>query len=242
MEANENKKHFGNEYFEEDIKTEDDYEEKKGISSVPEGQKFSCPQCGKKFTQNRNLKTHIQSVHEKVKYPCYLCGKQLTRQDHLKTHIQSVHEKVNFSCDQCDKQFTNQGHLHSHVKSVHRKYWEEKKANKKTKKARTYTCTLCGFETKQNSNLKTHIMIKHNLKTFQCDLCDFTNHNKYVLNRHRRDHNREKDIFKCDSCDFEAKTKGTIKTHYNSVHLGIKYPCDVCPYKAKSKSVLSLDS
>ena len=107
------------------------------------------------------------------------------------------------------------------------------------KMARTYSCTFCEMKTKQRSNLKTHMMIKHNKTTFKCDLCDFTNHNKYVLNRHRKDHYREKDSFKCDSCDFKAINKATVKIHYDSIHLGIKHPCNVCPYMANSKSVLA---
>merc|ERR1712150_127470 len=106
------------------------------------------------------------------------------------------------------------------------------------KMARTYTCTFCEMKTKQRSNLKKHIMIKHCKETFQCDLCDFTNHNKYVLNRHRKDHYRVKDSFQCDSCDFHAINKATVKNHYDSIHLGIKYSCSVCPYMANSRPVL----
>ena len=117
---------FHNEYFEEDIKTENDdkgkqneklsihfcnicqkeYKSKASLSihtiSVHKEKRLPCNQCGKQFTEQGSLKKHTKSVHVKVKYPCDQCGKQFTRQDSLKTHLQSVHEKVKYPCNLCD--------------------------------------------------------------------------------------------------------------------------------------------
>ena len=116
---------------------------------------------------------------------------------------------------------------------------DKENIDNKLKTSGTYTCEFCEMKTNQRSNLKKHIMIKHNKERFKCDLCDFTNHNKYVVNRHRKDHDRIKDTFECDSCDFRAVNKSTVKIHNDSIHLGLKYPCSFCPYVANSKPALA---
>ena len=65
---------------------------RKNIESV----KYSCIQCDKEFTLDRNLKTHLKSVHKKIKYPCNQCDKQFTKKQDVKRHIESVHEKVKY--------------------------------------------------------------------------------------------------------------------------------------------------
>ena len=42
------------------------------------GSKFQCPQCGKLFTENRNVHAHIRYAHEGVKYACKQCDQQFT--------------------------------------------------------------------------------------------------------------------------------------------------------------------
>ena len=94
METNKNRRYYDNEYFEEDIKIEDDLKEKQILRHV-------CKICQRVYKSNANVSTHIQSVHKQNKYPCDQCEYQATGKGHLKTHILSVHEKVKYPCDQC---------------------------------------------------------------------------------------------------------------------------------------------
>ena len=80
------------EYFEEDIKTENDEEEKPILNFMS----HVCSICHKVYKSNAGLSTHIKSAHERVKYSCDQCEKQFTRQGDVKTHIQSVHESVKY--------------------------------------------------------------------------------------------------------------------------------------------------
>ena len=38
--------------------------------------------------------------------------------------------------------------------------------------------------------------------------------------------------FHCNHCDYKATMKHHLKTHIDSVHMGVKFPCDQCDYKA----------
>ena len=42
----------------------------------------------------------------------------------------------------------------------------------------------------------------------------------------------------CSICDSVFKTKTKLKCHYNSIHMGIKYPCNVCDHKSTDPSNL----
>ena len=78
-------------------------------------EKYECNKCGKCFTQNIGLKTHISAVHEK-KIHCDLCGKHFDRGCDFKVHIQIVHEKdLEFKCDECDKNFTKAFNVKRHI-------------------------------------------------------------------------------------------------------------------------------
>ena len=47
--------------------------------------------CGKCFTQNIGLKTHISAVHEKEKLQCEICFKEISTKSNLITHITNIH-------------------------------------------------------------------------------------------------------------------------------------------------------
>ena len=83
--------------------------------------RFTCGQCGNKFTQKVDMKRHIQSVHEGIRYSCNQCDLQFTRQGSLNLHIKTIHEGLKFPCNQCDQQFTQKGSVETHIKSIHKK-------------------------------------------------------------------------------------------------------------------------
>ena len=88
------------------------------IQKTSEGS-FNCDQCESKFTQKKNLITHIQSIHEGVKYACNQCDYQATTQGNLTIHIKSIHEGVKYPCNQCNYQARQQFALRRHVNLKH---------------------------------------------------------------------------------------------------------------------------
>ena len=72
MKTTKNTSHFDNEYFEEDIKTEND-EEKKQKSNF---MSHVCNICHKVYKSKSSLSTHIKSVHKGIEYKCDQCEYQ----------------------------------------------------------------------------------------------------------------------------------------------------------------------
>ena len=76
-----------NEYFEEDIKTENDEEEKQNLNF----RNHLCNICQKVYKSKASRSTHIKSAHEERSYPCDQCQYKARAKGNLKSHIQSVH-------------------------------------------------------------------------------------------------------------------------------------------------------
>ena len=58
------------------------------------GKSFFCPECGKGFTQQNNMKIHYRTVHKGLKYPCIQCDYQATYPGNLQKHIRNVHDGI----------------------------------------------------------------------------------------------------------------------------------------------------
>merc|ERR1712098_852059 len=84
---------------------------------------------------------------------------------------------------------------------------------------------------------REHIMVTHEGKRFQCELCDFTS----KTSRHLHNHNRVKHQgirYKCDKCNYSAKRQDDLKKHVDSIHMGIRYVCEHCGFSITRKGAL----
>ena len=55
---------------------------------------YTCEECGKAYSDKRNLSDHISIVHRQVKkFPCAICGKQFGRRCNLQDHVKRTHNK-----------------------------------------------------------------------------------------------------------------------------------------------------
>ena len=59
----------------------------------PNGTKcHTCEECGKAYSDKRNLQDHISIVHQQMKkFPCTICGKQFGRKTNLQVHMKKTH-------------------------------------------------------------------------------------------------------------------------------------------------------
>jgi hypothetical protein len=63
------------------------------LDSTNQGGKPKCPECGKIYSNNSNLKQHIVNVHTvQTEYiSCYVCNKQFKTKQYLQIHLLSMH-------------------------------------------------------------------------------------------------------------------------------------------------------
>ncbi|XP_056136391.1 zinc finger protein 236-like [Lampris incognitus] len=118
---------------------------------------FSCQQCGRLFSNSRDLVVHQRSHAGERLFHCPLCKKPFLHLHQLKTH-QRVHtgEKP-FSCTQCGKRFSQSSHIKRHM-SVHT---GEKR----------YSCGLCGKRFSQSCSLKVHQAVHTGERPYSCTQC-----------------------------------------------------------------------
>ena len=84
-------------------------------------EKHPCLQCDKVFKLNDSLKHHVLSVHEKqFDFKCEFCGKDFTTQETLSTHISRIHKQKEMHCEICDKKFTGIIMFRFHKLDVHK--------------------------------------------------------------------------------------------------------------------------
>ncbi|MGH0169769.1 UNVERIFIED_CONTAM: hypothetical protein FKN15_057280 [Acipenser sinensis] len=104
------------------------------------------PDCGKGFTQLRNLKIHQRTDTREKPYRCADCGKSFSRSDSLVSH-QRIHtgEKP-YCCSDCGKSFSWLNNLVSH----RRTHTGEK----------PYSCSDCGKSFSRSDSLVSHQRIQ----------------------------------------------------------------------------------
>ena len=112
---------------------------------------YSCPLCGKTFSQLRSYRQHA-NVHAGIKpYKCEICGKAFTYDKSLNEHRYMHDKERRFSCEECGKAFRQKTCLLIHMK-VH--------SNK-----RDNICRYCGRGFTQKQSLLRHERIHTGINT-----------------------------------------------------------------------------
>uniref|UniRef100_A0A8C5MU60 Uncharacterized protein n=1 Tax=Leptobrachium leishanense TaxID=445787 RepID=A0A8C5MU60_9ANUR len=178
----------------------------------PEGQTFSCPECGEHFTDSIALTNH-QRIHTlRKQFQCNECGKCFIRASSLAAHRMIHTGEKPFKCPECGKCFTYTQSFARH-KMIHTG-------------ERAFKCPECGKCFTQASHLATHKMIHTGEKPFKCPECGkcFT-HSSHLV-EHKRIHTGEKP-FKCPECG-KCFTYAQSFARHKMIHTGEAFKCPEC--------------
>jgi len=169
--------------------------------AVHKGEVYQCEQCSYTTIYPNSLVAHQKAMHptEEDKHACPACDYVTTSAINLKNHRERTHENITFTCEQCGKPFKSKQSLQVHKNTVHATRAE-------------FMCDLCDYTSNHKKSFKTHVMVKHEGKSFHC---------------------------KDPNCSFTANHPSSINEHWNVVHLKKTYNCDICSFQAQGRKELT---
>ncbi len=213
-----------------------------------------CKTCGRSFTTQRQLNSHVTRAHKqrinrkprvgatrrktRDLLECQVCGKRMVKAKlswHQKTH--STNKP--FQCDLCGKSFTYRHHLTQH-ESVHTG-------------VKPFKCVQCDRAFSKKSDLTRHRRTHTGAKPYQCVECGKAFAQRSVLTTHKRIHSSCRIIktkedsakgeqvhaseqwethtevkpLECDVCGRTFTIKSNLTFHKQSQHLSL-HKCDFC--------------
>ncbi|XP_050733059.1 zinc finger protein 716-like [Eriocheir sinensis] len=194
-----------------------------------------CEECGKVFTQKRNLIRH-RSLHNQEKpYLCQECGKKFAKSYYLKNHLLTHSNTKNHHCADCGSSFTTKSDLNKHARihSLNRDYechicymtfYRKDILNQHLlshNSQQVHVCEECGKQFTLEKYLTLHMLVHTRMKHYTCETCSREFSRKSDLNRHKRIHQEDK-RFTCDICGRKFRAKYTLKNHIRTHLYGTK--------------------
>ncbi|XP_071452740.1 uncharacterized protein [Hetaerina americana] len=187
--------------------------------SVAENTVPKCDECGKEFTDEASLTTHLSSGECEVKIIyCIKCKKNISGLKRFQKHLTWCGI---YQCPVCKNVFKGKEATRDHVRSHFPN--------------RRYACNFCFERFEGRNELILHVSNQHGNRTYKCDGCDKAYLKKVQYKKHIL--KCSKNVFICNACNSPYMRKYPLKLHIWKYHMSVSISkCKECGQGFKDKS------
>lgn len=104
---------------------------------------FSCTRCGKSFSQDNGLRSHLLSCTQAQSYLCDICGAKFNHLQSMRSHRRVHTGEKPYQCTDCGSQFADHRNFKRH-RRIHENIFP-------------YPCLLCDKRFRHSNSLKAHM-------------------------------------------------------------------------------------
>ena len=193
----------------------------RGLSVKKRDHILPCTECGKQFSKESHLKTHMK-CHESQSgsHACSQCSKTFNNKRDLDIHTKR-HEDGDYTCNNCDFEGNSREALAKHMETKH------------TIRSKP-TCKFCGLEFTFRYQLTNHILENHGshkpCTNFAKNRCEFDNECRF------KHITLAEGQYICYTCGQMYNNKTSLMKHIEEEHGSIpcnKYAAGKCTYGNK---------
>uniref|UniRef100_A0A1A8V8I2 WD repeat domain 16 n=1 Tax=Nothobranchius furzeri TaxID=105023 RepID=A0A1A8V8I2_NOTFU len=177
---------------------------------------FTCPVCGKGFSEAGHCKAHERTHEEQPEKPhsCSVCGMCFFKASALRRHFRSHTGDKPFRCTVCDRSYSRSEGLKRHTRS----HTGE----------RPFKCTICSKAFYSRHCLNTHSLIHSGEKPHVCSVCGKGFSQLGNMRDHEQNVHKRTEKYICNECG-ATFTRYKTMTEHQRTHTGEKpYSCLTC--------------